>query len=145
MIRAVSLQQPLADAVAAGDVSVFTKSWRTPYRGLLAIHAPDTLDDSRPGRAIVAVAGLVAVVPFEDVRWKRDPGPVEVLGRNKIGPLAVAERSALRRLEGDPERWLYVLADVRSLPEPVACTGRGSGAWTVPSAVEDDALRAALA
>lgn len=145
MIRAISLQQPLADAVAAGEVSMFTKPWRTPYRGLIAVHAPDAPTGDRPRRAIVAVAGLAVVAAFDDVTWKRDPDPFEVLGLNKVGPLAVADRTALWRLEGAPERWLYVLTDVRRLDRPVECTGRGSGAWALPTAaVEDSALRAAL-
>lgn len=123
---------------------MFTKPWRTPYRGLVAVHSPDAPAGDWPLRSIVAVAGLAVVVAFDDVTWKRAPGPVEVLGRNRVGPLAVAERTAMRRLEGDPDRWLYVLTDVRRLDRPVECTGRGSGAWTVPAAVEDETLRAAL-
>lgn len=38
-MKALSLHQPWATAIAIGVKSIETRSWTTPYRGLLAIHA----------------------------------------------------------------------------------------------------------
>lgn len=38
-MRAISLWQPWASAIAAGVKTIETRSWATPYRGPLAIHA----------------------------------------------------------------------------------------------------------
>lgn len=38
-MRLLSLWQPWASAIALGHKSIETRSWSTPYRGLVAIHA----------------------------------------------------------------------------------------------------------
>jgi hypothetical protein len=38
-MKAISLWQPWASAIAAGVKTIETRSWSTPYRGPLAIHA----------------------------------------------------------------------------------------------------------
>ena len=38
-LRAISLWQPWASLIAMGEKHFETRSWATPYRGLLAIHA----------------------------------------------------------------------------------------------------------
>lgn len=43
-IKALTLHQPWASLIAWEDKKFETRSWETPYRGLLAIHAGKTLD-----------------------------------------------------------------------------------------------------
>ena len=38
-MKALTLTQPWASLVAIGAKRIETRSWSTPYRGLLAIHA----------------------------------------------------------------------------------------------------------
>lgn len=62
-MKALSLKQPWASMVANGTKTIETRSWRTSYRGPLAIHA------SQPDGRIIATAVLTDVRPmvFEDV------------------------------------------------------------------------------
>lgn len=84
-MRGLTLHQPWASMIAIGAKSIETRSWRTEYRGLIAIHAakifpPDardfamtsrfvraripeasTLSSCMPGSAVLAIAELVDV------------------------------------------------------------------------------------
>lgn len=93
-MKTITLHQPWASLVAQGVKTIETRSWKTSYRGPLAIHAgmavadvklgpfrvdfgsPDILLDSYhlagdgtvyplPRGAVVAIAQLVDVVPIE--------------------------------------------------------------------------------
>lgn len=129
MMRALSLWQPWASAIALGIKTVETRSWSTKYRGTLLIHATQRfprearefaavehtlgrLPERLPLGAVVAVATLVDVRPTEEV---------------------ALEVSALERLYGDytPGRWAWMLDDVRSLTVGgfVSAIG-GQGLWT---------------
>lgn len=97
-VRAISLWQPWASAIARGAKRIETRSWSTRYRGPLLIHAARTTVglalarqtimgsflyqaftptehasvrdaiDALPRGAIVAVCRLVHCIPTEDVR-----------------------------------------------------------------------------
>ena len=45
MIKFITLTQPWATLVALGVKRIETRSWRTPYRGLLGIHAAKSYPD----------------------------------------------------------------------------------------------------
>lgn len=135
-VKALTLYQPWASAIAFGAKSIETRSWRTDYRGPIAIHAaarrPEDLADyhgrafaarelerragrisALPLRAFVAVAELVDVIPTHLL----NPEPLEAA----FGDF-------------DPGRYGWILADVRRLPEPVPYQG-ARGLWEVPTAV----------
>jgi hypothetical protein len=139
-IRAISLWQPWATAIALGNKRIETRHWSTPYRGEIAIHAAKRFDadqrefsmveralgrlpDRLPFGAIVAVASLIDVRRSEELK------------------LSV---SALERLYGNYEanRFGWLLQDIRPLSQPVGCAGRQS-MWTL-SAEVSAAVRAAL-
>lgn len=91
-MKALSLWQPWASLIAIGAKQYETRSWSTPYRGLLAIHAAKrwTLDEARamkhflltfpdlraalspdgllrpPLGAVLCVCKLVDVLPTEE-------------------------------------------------------------------------------
>lgn len=89
-MKALTLYQPWASAIAAGIKRIETRSWRTHYRGPLAIHAAKGVPKSikimpeygslcdmvekRSGRlafsAIVATCRLVECVPTSALRGK---------------------------------------------------------------------------
>lgn len=78
-IRTISLWQPWAQLVADQRKLIETRSWSTPYRGRLAIHAAKRADrlcrvmakyfkydwDELPKGAVIAVCDLVDVLPVE--------------------------------------------------------------------------------
>lgn len=126
-IKGLSLTQPYATAIALGHKRYETRSWRTHYRGLVAIHAAKgfpraardfTATERAIGRipariplgAIIAVARIAAVEEAED---------------------AALKVSALERLYGDYSigRWAWQLADVVALPEPIPYKGSLSLWW----------------
>ena len=134
-MRALSLWQPWASAIALGIKTVETRSWSTKYRGTLLIHATQRfprearelaateralgrLPARLPLGAVVAVATLADVRPTEEV---------------------ALEVSAIERLYGDytPRRWAWMLADVRALSESIPASG-GQGLWRPSDMLEGD-------
>lgn len=129
-MKAISLWQPWASAIAQGIKTIETRGWPTKYRGPLAIHAARkwTADQKdfathefmcgrlRGGRmplgAIVAVCELVDCKPSGELE---------------------TTVSAVERLWGnfDPGRFGWILANVRPLPAPVPYIGR-QGFFNVP-------------
>lgn len=137
-MKALTLWQPWATAIAIGAKRFETRSWRTSYRGPILIHAAARAVDELEARelwnlaglswppgyffprgAIVAAAQLVEVHPTESLLHRQPPlvGPAErVLGDFTVG------------------RQAWELRDVRRLREPVPCRG-GQGIWEVPGDV----------
>ena len=64
MIRALSLRQPWASLVADGRKTIETRTWRTRYRGTLAIHASARPHDDLPTGGIIAIARLYDCRPM---------------------------------------------------------------------------------
>lgn len=137
-MKALSLTQPWASLVALGHKQRETRSWSTPYRGRIAIHAAKGFplparrfaETERslgrcPARiplgAIVAVATLAGVARTEEV-----------------SPAI----SGLERHLGDygPGRWAWMLEDVVALGEPVPARG-ALGLWEMGREIEDAVRR----
>jgi activating signal cointegrator 1 len=134
-MKTITLWQPWASLLAAGDKRIETRSWATSYRGPLAIHAatrsprwalqlmgqpPFNVSAlaSRtypllPAGAIVAVADLADVVPITAANI---PGEPEL----SFGDYA-------------PGRYAWHLANVRMVSEPIPAKGsQGIWEWTPP-------------
>lgn len=122
-MRGLSLTQPWATLVATGKKRIETRSWKTNYRGRVAIHAAKGFPKKAqtfasyeytmgrlPGRiprgAIVATARITDCIPIEE---------------------AVLDTTALERTYGDYTwgvgRWAWLLADVVALDEPLPHRG----------------------
>ena len=144
-MKAISLTQPWATLVAQGAKRIETRSWKTNYRGPLAIHASKNLPGwvadavrsepqfaaalgnlfdpkSRtlgdlPRGCVVATCQLVAVyfISCESVGWY-------VSGDY---PITAQERSF-----GDytPGRYAWLLSDVKPMRVPIPATGQ-LGLW----------------
>jgi hypothetical protein len=151
-VRALTLTQPWATLVAAGEKRIETRSWSTPYRGLLAIHAAKGF----PPHA----RALCSSEPFAAALRREGLGGLALLSPQKVLPLgsilAVAnladvcstnEIGGTRRLFGAPDadgeavlreaafgdysrdRYAWFLEDVVRLPDPVPAKGE-LGLWT---------------
>jgi activating signal cointegrator 1 len=136
-MKAVSLIQPFATLVAIRAKTYETRSWATGYRGPLAIHASSTfpvwarqlvndepflsvlaeqwqaVEAGFPLGMIIATCQLVACVRTDDVRDSLSEREL-AFGDYGIG------------------RWVWRLAEVARLPEPLPAKGR-LGLWTVPA------------
>ena len=64
-MKALSLRQPWASLIADGRKTIETRTWRTHYRGPLAIHASARPHGDLPTGGIVAVAWLYGCRPME--------------------------------------------------------------------------------
>jgi hypothetical protein len=133
-MKAISLWQPWASAIACGAKRIETRSWETRYFGPIAIHAAKKWDhelaaiycrlhDEVPGfsdllkdehdryiplpfGAVIATAELLACVPTDQLRDNPKVGPME---------LALGNYS--------PGRFGWLLQNVVRLPKPIPARG----------------------
>ncbi len=127
-MKAISLWQPWASAIALGLKRIETRHWQTSYRGQIAIHAAKkwSLDQREfaaveralgRGDARIALGAIVAVATLSDIR----PTDELVIAINPV-----------EKIYGnyDSGRFGWILDDVRALREPIPCMGRQS-IWTL--------------
>ncbi|MGW5720788.1 ASCH domain-containing protein [Amycolatopsis sp. NPDC003865] len=120
------MRQPWATLIATGQKRVENRSWRTHYRGPLAIQAAVKHDPAgwRHGassgldRRTVVRGAVVALVQLVDVV------------RDSTDPFAV------------PGRWHWILNDVVALDRPVPLLGT-LGLFRAPAAVAEEITNAA--
>lgn len=154
-MKALSLTQPWATLVAIGAKRLETRSWRSEYRGPLAIHA----SKSFPGedQELCSDEPFVGALRRGGYDLITSPYRSNPYGWAHLLPLgaivAVGVLAGVVRVPatpgyvcgtllppGEPEasfgnyepgRDVWRLVDVRALPEPVPCRG-ALGLWTVP-------------
>lgn len=126
VVKGLTLTQPWASAIALGQKRIETRSWRTPYRGLVAIHAAQGFPraakefalvagfgppESLPRAAVVAIAQLVDIRPTEEL----------------VGAIDRRERDLGDFAAG---RWGWIFEDIRPMAVPVPCVG-ALGVWAI--------------
>jgi hypothetical protein len=136
-VKALTLLQPWASLIALGAKRLETRSWRTNYRGEIAIHAGKGWPLSphlREDPALAAIAEQFGITYADHPR-----GAIiaiatlrDVVSITREFPIEAHERAC-----GDftPGRYAWSLTNVRPLPEIVRCNG-AQGLWTVPDVVE---------
>jgi hypothetical protein len=154
-VKALTIQQPYASAVALGPKRVENRTRKTYHRGPLAIHAGLAVDwlatdrawaaaglapyvPRAPRRAWTASLWLGAVIAVADVagcHWHSDCREPNTRG-GTCRSMWCSEWAAAGQ-------WHWVLDNVRPLPEPVHCKG-ALGLWTLPDDVEQQ-VRAQIA
>lgn len=153
-MRALSLTQPWATLIALGEKRIETRSWGTPYRGPILIHAAKSLS------GVGGVTGLHdACEHIDEIRdalaesCDEDPNEICIewqfaLPRGVI--VAVAElvdvqvmtagwihaQEQIRPAElplgfYEPGRRAWILDEVRALADPVVCNGQQLGGGRV--------------
>ena len=148
-MKALTLTQPWATLVAIGAKQWETRSWSTPYRGPLAIHAAKgwTAADRNLVRAdqffglALALAGITAgeELPRGCVVAVVDLVSVQFTGDARSWPQAwLASLADDERHFGNygPNRYGWKLANIRRLREPIPARG-ALGLWDL--ALPDDA------
>jgi len=138
-MRALTIKQPWAWAIAHGSKRIENRSWPTAYRGEIAIHA-----GARSGWDHVAEDS-----PLLRQEWRRLGHLAAHLERNSewidfgaviaVARIADCHDGALEQGECSDwaNRWDFhwVLAQVRPLTDPVPCRG-ALGLWRLPGDVE---------
>lgn len=156
-MKALSLTQPWASLIAVGAKRVETRSFRTHYRGPLAIHAskgfpgyakdlcnakvfcealgrthtPHVLNNglaaALPTGVIVATCNLVECFPVERLLRVGDSEIVSMFWTVKMSE----QERAFGNYE--PGRFGWVLSDIVMLPEPIPAKGAlGLWDWEAP-------------
>lgn len=156
-ILGLSLTQPWATLVSIGSKKIETRSWSTPYRGWLAIHAAKGLSSiggksglweqcegpafqrglrgwlptTLPLGAIVAVARLTNCVSTGN-------------GTESLFSSQMPEPKSDEYAFGDysPGRYMWMLSDVIALPEPIPWKG-ALNLWKLPDGLEGQLIRLA--
>lgn len=135
-MKALSLWQPWASAIAFGLKKIETRHWHTPHRGLLAIHAAGT-NNSITRAAFADLGGIpqAALVFFRaGFRHGADLPRYAVVAFAElydIEPTSWKESVPTDPLElalGDysPGRYMWKLRNVRRLLKPFSVPGRQS-------------------
>lgn len=133
-MKALTLWEPWASLVAQGCKRIETRSWQTPYRGALYIHASLRRMDARAPHT----QALLALLP--------DPRPQygHILCRCTLADCVPMDEAFLAAIHMDaqehlcgiyaPGRYAWLLEDVRRLDAPLPAKGR-LGLWTPPVGV----------
>ena len=144
-MKALSLWEPWASAIALGLKRCETRHWPTFYRGPLAIHAAK----SKAGREDYESLRELGQLPDWFPRWGDLPfgsilcvGTLIKVGRTEsiVAAYNAADCPAAARGVWEMERWLgnytpgrygWLLDNVRKLPEPIPFKG-AQGLFEVP-------------
>ncbi len=126
-MKALSIRQPWAELILQGRKTIELRTWQTNYRGRIAIHASQTvqeedclaygLDPARVVRgALVGTVELVDILALDEVSWEalRD------------------QHLSLRDFSGPMYGWR--VEDPQRLPQPIPMLGRMS-LFNVPDEV----------
>jgi len=162
-VKAISLWQLWAHLIAIGAKAYETRSWSTPYRGLMAIHAAKHWTShmlaqcyTEPFRTILARSGTRFPVRWE---WCDTPDLwippwgfgvvvavadlVDVRPTHEVLPQLGPNEVAFGDFSHDRFAWEY--RDVTRLTEAVPCPGR-QGLFTLPTEIAkqvEEAIHAA--
>ncbi len=143
-MKALTLTQPWATLVAIGAKRIETRSWSTPYRGLLAIHAAKTFP--REARELVGASGFRLALLGEQIVLGAVLGTVRLVDccptvdmiPNPAFPSVFRKYPALdtehERLYGnyEPGRWAWVFEDLQRFQVPEPAKGSlGLWEWTL--------------
>jgi len=110
-MKALTIRQPWADAIAHQTKRVENRTWKTNYRGLVLIHAAAAHDPQAViyGPRPDVRSAIIAIAEIDDCHYSGDG--------QCCGPW------------GEENVYHWTLANVRTLTEPVPCKGR-LGLWT---------------
>ncbi len=129
--KALSLLQPWASLVVMGLKKIETRSWSTPYRGLLLIHA----SAGKAGKLIAENAAIRKhIADYKTLPFGCIIGQVQLVDIVRVGELQLPSEeidklSLEEKAFGDNKaRFAWLFADAEMFDEPIPATGR-LGLW----------------
>lgn len=152
---ALSLMQPWATLLATGPKHIDTRSWRTAYRGIVAIHASKGFpawarEYSKETPFVTALERVGHHTGNLPLGCVIGVGNLHDVGR--IGRVGATREVRVERMElpvtdheivfGDYEagRWAWRFTNVHPLAVPIPCTG-ALGLWTLPPDIAEQITR----
>lgn len=129
-MKVLTIRQPWASAILGGGKDVENRTWRTSYRGPLAIHAASRLDDGvlhRDTRTEARAYWSSAGFDVDTLTLGAIVGVVDVIG---CVPAQECDSDWANCWEGGPS-FCWLLDDPRALVEPIPAKGR-LGLWEWP-------------
>jgi hypothetical protein len=144
-MKAITLWQPWASLIATGAKKIETRSWKTNYRGPLAIHAAKTWNSETDAmmHTWYTQGGLAPLVgkpldltgsSYPDIKEEYLPKGMIIAICNLVDCIPT-DRFTQKQIEfekhfGDftPGRYGWILEDVRLLTEPIPAKGM-QGLW----------------
>lgn len=145
-MRALTIRQPWASLIALGRKTVEVRSWRTDYRGPLAIHAaarPEPTYARDFARNPLPLSAFVALVTLQECRpLTADDAEAGCFDHEKFAA-AWSWYSADEDALSERRIWAWVLADPRRPAfgrRPAPAVGK-RGLWTPPPAVAEEIRR----
>ncbi len=136
-MRAITLWQPYATAIACGSKTIETRSWNTDYRGRIAIHAAKRWTPKQRRFAQIEVnlgrlppqihlGMVVATAEIVDVRTSEELLPTIDGANRTFGDFA-------------PGRFGWMLENIQPLREPFPWVGR-QRFFTIPDELIEKAI-----
>jgi len=125
-MKAITLTQPWATLIAIGAKQIETRSWRTFYRGPLAIHAGKTL----PAWQFRSVLEAYGIHSFMDLPLGVVVATCTLVRIVRIYPDNTPPKPEFYYGDYTPGRWAWYLSDVKPLAVPVPARG-SLGLWEV--------------
>jgi len=134
-VKALTIHQPAASLIVTGQKKIETRTWRTLYRGPLAIHASGKLPH-KLSLGQLAALGEVGLDP-DELATGALVGTARLVECREAGELAKsASLGDLERALGDfgPDRYGWLLREPVALAEPVPMLG-ARNLWEVDDGV----------
>ena len=123
-MKAITLTQPWATLIAIGAKRIETRSWRTNYRGPLAIHASKALP-AYQFRSVLEAHGFHG---FYDLPFGNIVATCELIDCVQITPDNVPPAPEFYYGDYTAGRWAWHLSNVIALAKPIPAKG-SLGLW----------------
>lgn len=138
-MKTLSIRQPWASLIVKGFKDVENRSWRTPIRGEIAVHASASKTEDDWEDAIITVAAIRAIAFSDAEKWLIETiGEFDKLPRGAI--LGTVEITDCKRERMSPwhfdENWGFYLQNPKEIKKPIPAKGK-LGFWDFDLSLEE--------
>jgi hypothetical protein len=120
-LRALTVQQPWAAAIASGRKRIENRLWPTRWRGTLLIHAGRTRDERSLDPADPFPHPLIRCAYAAAAPHTRECGAIVALA--ELTDCHPADGCCAPWGEAEPDAWHWVLTGIHARQPPIPCTG----------------------
>lgn len=143
VLRGLTLWRPWSASIVHGPKRVENRPWHPPIALMhgdlwIALHAGRTWDGDSADFILKnwrAAMRLVGNDESQESAWPAEWRAQGVVGVARVEQALRVEDMAEARDPWAFGPWCWTLADVRAVPDPIACRG-AQGLWTLPAEVE---------